>query len=215
MKGFDNTYWELNYAEPKTMDCIGNASKHIKYIQSFFSLEEVDISSIIDLGAGFGDLFQKALKAFMPYKSCAIEPSDFAFEKLSTKKLPLVETSQCLLRQEDIERWCARKHEKKERYDLALCTSVFQYLDDDVLDKVLPIMSKRIKFLYLTVPTDLELNRQIEELDFNDTYALRRTREFYRKKMEPYFTNISSKIWESKYYYNEETTPFTDLVYRS
>ncbi len=215
MAGFDRTYWDLNYAEPNTMDCIGNASKHIKYIQSFFDLEEIDISSLIDLGAGYGHLFQKALKAFMPYRSCAIEPSKYAFEKLSRRKLPLVETSKCLVLNEDIEKWCQRKQEKKQRYDLGLCTSVLQYLDEETLKTTLPVMARRIKYLYLTVPTDLELDRQITDLDFNDTYALRRSRDFYRSILAPHFTNISSKIWESKYYYDEESTLFTDLVYRS
>ena len=30
-----------------------------------------------------------------------------------------------------------------------------------------------------------------------------------------HFTNISSKLWESKSYFNEEDTLFTDLLYRS
>jgi hypothetical protein len=215
MPYFNKDYWDHNYSEPSTMDGIGNSGKHIKYIKSFFDLEMVDISSIIDLGAGYGHLFQKSLKTFMPYKASALEPSDYAFKKLVAKKFPIVDSTDLSLKNESIEKWCVRKDSPKSRFDLGICTSVFQYLEEDCLDVILPVLSRRIKYLYLTVPTDVELDRQVEELGFNDTYALRRTRKFYREKLASHFTNISSKIWESKFYYNENTTLFTDLVYRS
>ena len=120
-----------------------------------------------------------------------------------------------LLFNESIEQWCKREETKKLRFDLGLCTSVFQYLSEDELKMVVPIMATRLKYLYLTVPTDIELDRQIEELEFHDTYALRRSRKFYRDILSPHFTNISSKLWESKKYFDEETTLFTDLLYRS
>ena len=75
-------------------------------------------------------------------------------------------------------------------------------------------LSRRIKYLYLTVPTNKELDRQIEDLNFDDKYAYRRSSEFYKKVVGQGFTNISSRIWESKHHFNEETTLFTDLLYR-
>ena len=215
MSSFDKTYWEHNYSEPDKMDCIGNAKQHTQYIKSFFELELIDVSSVIDLGCGYGYLFQKVLKAFIPYKACGIEPSKHAFDKARSRKLKPVESTELDLHNESIEDWCRRADNKKTRFDLAICTSVFQYLSEEQLNFILPIMAKRIKFLYLTVPTNLELDKQIEDLNFDDTYALRRSREFYRNLLNKHFTNISSKIWESKFYFNEETTLFTDLLYRS
>ncbi len=215
MQEFDKEYWQQNYSEPGTMDCIGNASLHTKYVKTFFELELVDVSSIIDLGCGYGYLFQKMLKSFLPYKACAIEPSKFALDKARRRKLKPVESTKLELFNESIEQWCKREETKKLRFDLGLCTSVFQYLSEDELKMVVPIMATRLKYLYLTVPTDIELDRQIEELEFHDTYALRRSRKFYRDILSPHFTNISSKLWESKKYFDEETTLFTDLLYRS
>ena len=116
---------------------------------------------------------------------------------------------------ESIKEWCSRKESTKTRFDLGICTSVFQYISEEDLEIIIPIIAKRVKYLYLTVPTDKELDRQIDELNFCDNYALRRSRNFYRKILGKHFTNISSKIWESKNYFNEETTLFTDLLYRS
>ena len=197
------------------MDCIGNAKEHAKYLKSFFELEQVDVSSVIDLGCGYGYLFQKVLKSFLPYKACAIEPSKFAFEKMRSRKIKPVESTQLKLYNESLQQWCERADNKNTRFDLGLCTSVFQYLTEEELDLVLPTISKRIKYLYLTVPTNLELDKQIEDLNFHDTYALRRSREFYRKILSKHFTNISSKLWESKFYFTEDTTLFTDLLYRT
>ncbi len=212
---FTKEYWDKNYSQPQTMDCIGNAKEHVQYMKSFFELELIDISSVIDFGFGYGYLFQKVMKAFIPYQACGLEPSKFAFDKASARKLKPVESTNLSLYNESIQKWCERKNTPKNRFDLGICTSVLQYVEDKDLDLVLKTMGERVKYIYLTVPTDLELDAQIEVLDFHDTYAIRRSREFYRNIIGKYFTNISSKIWESKFYFDEKTTLFSDLLYRS
>lgn len=212
---FSKEYWDQNYSQPNSMDCIGNAKQHTQYLKSFFDLELIDVNSIIDLGFGYGYLFQKMLKAFLPYRACGIEPSKFAFDKASSRKLKPVESTTLTLYNESLQQWCQRKGSPKTRFDLGICTSVLQYVRDEDMDEILKTMSERVKFLYLTVPTDKELDHQIEQLDFNDTYALRRSRAYYRNILGKYFTNISSKVWESKYYFDEESSLFTDLLYRS
>lgn len=212
---FEKEYWDKNYSEPETMDCISNAKEHAKYLKSFFELEMIDISSIIDFGFGHGYLFQKVMKEFIPYRAMGIEPSKYIFDKTSKRKLIPVDSTKLKLYHESLETWCLRENSKKLQFDLALCTSVLQYIENSSLEKIVSVVSKRVKYLYLTVPTDIELKRQVEDLDFDDTYALKRSRNFYRKILSKHFTNISSKIWESKFHFNEENTNFTDLLYRS
>lgn len=214
MSGFDEEYWKANYSEPETMDGIGNAKQHVDFMQATFALEHIDISSIIDLGFGYGHLFQKAMKAFIPYKACGIEPSTFAFEKASQRKLKPVESTTLKLYNESLDQWCARADSSQNQFDLGICTSVFQYLTNEQLDFIIPTMSRRIKYLYLTVPTDKELDKQVTDLDFYDRYALKRPRSFYHKKMKGHFVNVGNKVWESQFYFDEETTFFSDLVYR-
>lgn len=214
-KTFEKEYWDQNYSEPSSMDGIGNAKDHAQYLKSFMELEMVDISSVIDLGFGYGYLFQKVLKTFIPYKACGIELSTYAFNKARARKLKPVESTKLNLYNESIQDWCKRAESKHNRFDLALCNSVFQYIPSSELEAIIETLSKRVKYLYLTVPTDIELKRQVEELEFDDTYAIKRSRNFYRNLLSKHFTNISSKLWESKFYFNEETTLFTDLLYRS
>lgn len=213
IKPFDKTYWDKNYSDPMSMDGIGNAKEHVRYLQAFLAIEHVDISSVIDLGFGYAHLFRETLKAFKPHTAVGIEPSPYAFKKAKPHKLRPVPSTNLKLYEEDLITWCRTKH-KEIKFDLGICTSVFQYIPDKDLKEIIPILAKRIKYIYLTVPTDIELNRQISELEFKDEYAIRRSRERYQKLLRPHFTFVSARVLESKIFFDDETTHFTDLLYR-
>ena len=210
---FDKTYWNKNYSDPMSMDGIGNAKDHVRYLQSFLAVEHVDISTIVDLGFGYAHLFREMLRAFKPHTAVGIEPSPYAFKKVKIDKLRPVPSTDLKLYEEDLLTWC-RANRKKNTFDLGICTSVFQYISDKDLKEIIPILSKRIKYLYLTVPTDVELGRQVSELDFKDEYAIHRSRDRYHKMLRPHFTFVSSRILESRSFFDEESTAFTDLLFR-
>lgn len=214
MKAFDKTYWDKNYSDPMSMDGIGNAKEHTRYLQSFLAVEHVDVSSVVDLGFGYGHLFREMLKAFKPHIARGIEPSPFAFNKVKLDKLRPVESTDLKVYQEDLLTWCRTNRKKENEFDLGICTSVFQYLETKDLKEIIPVLAKRIRYLYLTVPTDMELSRQVEDLDFKDQYAIHRTRAQYQNLLKPHFTFVSGRVLESKYFFNEETTCFTDLLFR-
>jgi SAM-dependent methyltransferase len=214
MTKFDKTYWDTNYSDPMSMDGIGNAKDHVKYLESFLAVEHVDVSTVVDLGFGYGHLFREMLKAFKPYRAVGIEPSPYAFKKAKIDKLRPVPSTDLEILPEDLVTWC-RTTRKKNTFDLGICTSVFQYISDKDLKEVLPILAKRIRYLYLTVPTDIELGRQVSELEFKDEYAIHRSREKYQKLLKPYFTVVSARVLESKHFFNEDTTHFSDLLYRN
>ena len=210
---FDKTYWDKNYSDPMSMDGIGNAKEHVRYLEAFLAVEHVDVSSIVDLGFGYGHLFREMLRAFRPHTAVGIEPSSFAFKKAKPDKLRPVPTTDLKLYEEDLITWC-RTNRKEKSFDLGICTSVFQYLSDKELKEILPILAKRIRYLYLTVPTDVELGRQVSELDFKDEYAIHRSREKYQRLLRPHFTFVSARVLESKSFFDEASTHFTDLLYR-
>lgn len=82
MTSFDKTYWDKNYSDPMSMDGIGNAKEHAQYLKAYLTIEHVDISTIVDLGCGYGHLFREMLKTFIPHTARGIEPSEYAFKKL-------------------------------------------------------------------------------------------------------------------------------------
>lgn len=212
--GFGTEYWETNYADPEEMDNIVNAKEHIAYIKAIFTLESVDINSVIDFGFGLGILFQEALRVFVPYRAHGIEPSPFAYDHVLNKNIKPVESTKLVLENIDLVTWAQKEMKREKIFDLGLCTSVLQYLTDDEIKIVMPVLARRVRYLYLSVPTDMELKRQIEEVEFHDQYAIHRSREKYLKFIHPHFTFISSRLLESKIHFDEETSSFTDLLFR-
>jgi hypothetical protein len=212
MTDFNKEYWIKNYSQPEDMDCIGNAKGHAKYLKSLFDLEYIHITSIIDFGFGHGELFKQMMRAFIPYKAVGIEPSQYIFNKTKNKKLAPVASTKLKLINTDLVRYLSRHH--KTVFDLGICTSVMQYLSEKELKIIIPLLSKQVKYLYLTVPTNDEMERQIENHGFKDEYAILRNQNYYLKLLRPHFTFIGNRLLESKYHFNVKTTDFTDLLFR-
>ena len=212
-QGFAQEYWDVNYSSPDEMDGIGNAQTHIAYLKNLFAIEYIDINSIIDFGFGLGHLFEGLIKEYIPYKAYGIEPSKYAFDEVRKRDISPAESTKFKLEQTDIVSWC-QANKKMKNFDLGVCTSVFQYLSDEEIKICLPIMAERCKYLYFSVPTDIELKRQVEELEFEDEYSIKRSAKKYQSLLSPHFTFVSSRVLESKVHFNEENTFFTDLLFR-
>lgn len=213
-EGFSKEYWEVNYADPEEMDNIINAREHAAYIKAIFALEAVDISSVIDLGFGLGILFEEVMKSFIPYRAHGIEPSKFIYDQVVKRDIRPADSTKLILENTDLVSWAQAIHKRERVFDLGLCTSVLQYLSDDEIKIVMPVLARRVRYLYLSVPTDLELKRQIEDVKFKDEYAIHRSKERYLKLIRPHFTFISSRLLESKIHFDEDSTSFTDLLFR-
>ena len=163
-EGFSEDYWVDNYSDPDSMDCIGNVKEHFSYLHSLFNLEMIDIRSMVDLGFGLGSMIKEGRKKFSLKRVCGVEPSSHAFEIMQTwkKKYGIKNVT---LKNMVMTEWLEKT---KGSYDLGLCNSVLQYLSTKELEKTIPLLSKRVKYLYLTVPTDLELDFQIRDHKFKD-----------------------------------------------
>lgn len=213
--GFSLQYWEENYAEPATMDGIYNARRQAAALKAQFDAEYVEIGSLIDFGFGLGYLFRAMIDAFLPHTVVGIEPSAHAFAQVEKQQLSTIESTEITLLPVDILTWCQQtRHAADEPFDLGICTSVFQYLSDPEMARIVPILAQRVKYLYFTVPTDVELQYQSVEFDYVDRYALSRTRDEYRAALGEHFTIVSNRLLESKVHFDEDTSSFNDLVFR-
>jgi hypothetical protein len=214
---FANDYWEHCYSEPHTMDCIGNSYAHVNYLKNLFDMEFIEIKSVVDLGMGLGHFFEEVLKTFTPKTASAIEPSDYPYAQFVKRfKLPegMNTKSQVNVEQIDLVTWAKKNKVQRSTFDLGICTSVFQYMSEAEIDIVLPILKQKVKYLYFTVPTDKELKRGIVENKFRDPWAKSRTKKWYYEKLSKHFTFVSSRLLESKYYFDDKDTLFTNLLYR-
>ncbi len=198
-------YWRTQYAEPATIDGIGNARDHSRYLAAFFNLEGFEVKSVVDLGFGTGHLFKEMLRTFQPKRALGIEPSEHVFRRFKHVT--------ARARHTDLLTWCLDPKEEKT-YDLGLCTSMLQYLEARELKLALPVVARRVRYLYLTVPTDVEYERQGSEQSFADPYAHVRSRAWYLRVLRPHFTFLSTRVLESKHHFDERSTPFNDLLFR-
>ena len=213
--GFDQTYWDENYAEPEIMDNIYNARRRALALKALFDSEYIEVTSMIDLGFGLGHLFRHMIRTFLPFTVVGIEPSAHPFNQLERESLTDVESVQLSLFRMDILSWCLAEDKVwSEPYDLGICTSVFQYLSDPEIEQVVPILAQRVKYLYFSVPVTDELRYQREELGFHDRFALSRTQAEYRDLLGEHFTIVSNRVLESSVHFDPNTSYFSDMFYR-
>lgn len=213
-RSFESEYWTTHFSKPSEMDTIGNRRQHCRYLHWLFKLEQIDINSVLDLGMGLGFLFDALLTQFKPFLALAIEPSKTAFNQAKTNVKRPSKNMKLKLLNTDIKSWCENSNYLNQVFDLGVCTSVMQYLDEDVLRSVIPVIARRVKFLYLTVPTDLEYLKLKRDTDFIDTCAYSRSQSFYFKLLKPHFTFISNRLLESKVHYDDMNSEFGELLYR-
>ena len=213
-EGFDEQYWTALFSNPEQMECVGNADRHAAYLHAALAVELVSVRTIVGSGVGLGNLFAEVLERFKPQKALAIEPSAWAWSRLDTESLKPTRSINLRVLKQDLLTWCQRETPGWERFDLGLCTSVFQYLSDVEIDRVLPVLAERIGHLYFTVPTDRELQLQVEECSLRDRWAISRSAEWYRQRLEPHFAFVSGRLLQSRVVYDWRSSPFTDLLYR-
>lgn len=211
-KGFDKNYWELNYSELDEMDGVANAQEHARYAKAFFDVEFVEIKSILDLGFGLGAMLKAFTREFTPYRIAGIEPSSYVYEKFINQSWHQKINSRFY--NYDLLEWANSPKKELKNFDLAICTSVLQYVPDNEIDFVLEVLSRRVRYLYFSVPTSTELKRQREELEFNDVYAIRRSKTYYQKHLSKHFTFVSARILESKHFFDSNNSLLTDLLFR-
>lgn len=212
-QGFSKQYWDHNYSAPKTMDGIFNAREQAAYTYHMLRSEFVEIGSIVDLGFGLGHLFEAMMAAFVPHTAVGIEPSAHAFHTVKRRSISPVSSTELSLYQTDLLTWCTTEEGQKP-FDLGICSSVFQYLTDPEMHAILPLLARRVRYLYFSVPTDVELAYQKKHLGLDDTYAFSRTKEVYREALRPHFTIISKRIVESKVHFDFRNTAFDDDLFR-
>jgi hypothetical protein len=212
-RGFGREFWEQNYGERDRMDGVHNAAAHAAFLRASFDVVLGEVHSVVDLGFGLGYLFQEVLTAFSPYRALGIEPSPPAFAE-ARARLHAPERTRLKLEQVDLASWCARADSAKTRFDLGVCTSVLQYLDDEELDLVIPTLARRLRFLYLTVPTEEEYEHQAREEQFVDPWAVHRSRAEWRALIGPHFTVVGARLLESRHVSDRGASRFTDDLFR-
>lgn len=191
-KIFEEDYYKQTYSK-FLIDGDYNADHHVAYIQSFFRLFPYKIKSVMDIGFGSGKFLKSICKKFKPDRVIAIEISS-----LKTKEL----LKQKWIKNENIAIVNKNFLEVNLDYiqtlplDLIICNSILQYVEE--ADLFLEKISKIGRYAYFTAPTNVDFVFMKKTLNFNDDYAIGRTKADYLKLMKKHFRTLGTNILESK-----------------
>lgn len=201
---FSKEYFQKMYAKESYIDGDFNAREHAKYLASLFSLMELDVSKIVDFGFGKARLLYELNKYLKPKYVEACDISNYALERLKEKEW----SKSWVLKEGAIHTFRSR-----HLFDLGICNSVLQYVNQEHLEESVATMAKCSRYLYLHVPTSEDYQVFKSQLDFEDPYAIQRPNEEYRKLIKKYFHIVAYGMLESKMH-REKETPFIDSFYR-
>jgi SAM-dependent methyltransferase len=139
----------------------------------------VSIERVLDAGAGTG-LWRSWFRRHRPavrYRSIDVSP--YACARYGHE-----------LR--DVSRWRAR-----ERFDLVICHSVLQYLDDDAAARAIRNLGAMCGgLLYLEAITRADL--AVLDLDRTDTVMHLRTGAWYRARLDRHFVQVGAGLWAAR-----------------
>ncbi|WP_242346743.1 methyltransferase domain-containing protein [Anaeromyxobacter terrae] len=176
---FDAQYYRRFYGGPGKTHSASEVARLAAGVDGIAAWLGVEIRSVLDVGAGTGlwrSWFRRHRRE-VRYRS--IEVSPYACERYGHE-----------LR--DISRWRAR-----EQFDLVVCHSVLQYLDDAAAARALDNIGRMCRgLLYLEVVTRADF--PILDLEKSDTRMDLRTGHWYRAHLGRHFFQIGAGLWGSR-----------------
>lgn len=187
---FDEAYYQRFYeAEDTRVTSPQEHSALAEFVFAFARWNQVDVKSVLDIGAGVG-LWKQWIEASAP-----------------EVKYTGTEVSQAMCKKHgflnrDIARWRDRK-----KHDIIVCQGVLQYLPDpDVAPAVANIaaMSRGLVYLEITTRGDL---RERCDTDRTDQDIFVRNGSYYRGILTKHLIPVGAGLWWVK----DKAAPFYEL----
>ena len=149
----------------------------------------IPIRAVLDVGAGKGYWRDCLAESHPTVRYHGIDASEYACRRFHHEHV-------------DIATW-----QPPREYDLVVCQSVLQYLDDSDATKAIRTLATACRgLLYFETPTvsdqDTVIDRSSTDLDVHW-----RSGNWYRKQLAAGFTEIGAGLWLSR----ESTTAFFEL----
>ena len=173
---FDDRYYQRFYGDGGTHDPARIA--HIATaVHEMAAWWDVHIRTVLDVGAGVG-MWRDWYRSTHPdVQVRSIDVSGYACETWGHER-------------RDISEW-----RPPTRFDLVVCHSVLQYLDDDqVSAAVHHLAAATRRVLYLEVPTTADF-RHVVDVEYTDLDVHHRTGAWYRRLLAEHFQQAGAGLW--------------------
>jgi trans-aconitate methyltransferase len=80
-------------------------------------------------------------------------------------------------------------------FDLVVCQSMLQYLDDESCDRAIAVLARACAgLLYLEVPTAAD-RVEVVDVEQTDMDVNWRTGDWYRQRLDPLFVEVGAGVW--------------------
>jgi SAM-dependent methyltransferase len=173
---FDAQYYERFYSH----DRVHTAARIDGLVRGLLGMADwwgIEIKSVLDVGAGMGRVGD-ALAAQRPrVRYRGTDVSAYACRTYGHLRV-------------DIASWAP-----KRPYDLSVCLSVLQYLDDAAfLDAVANLATATRHLMYLEIPTRWDRSNSIDAAA-TDLEVYWRSGAWYRKQLSPWFVQVGAGMW--------------------
>ena len=141
---------------------------------------EVPVRSVLDVGAGLGYWRDWYATTHPKVKRLSVDISEHACEKYD---------HEC----HDIATWFPTR-----QFDLVVCHSVLQYLNDKQAVSAIGNLAKATRgVLYLEVPTSADLRNAVDKKT-TDLNIYKRTGDWYRKRLNRHFVQAGAGLWVTR-----------------
>ena len=173
---FDDRYYERFYGDGGTHDAARVA--HIATaVHEMAAWWDVPIRSVLDVGAGMG-MWRDWYAANHPgVRVRSIDVSRYACTTWGHER-------------RDISTW-----KPSSKFDLVVCHSVLQYLDDEpVMAAIGNLAAATRRVMYLELPTTADF-RHVVDRDHTDLDVHHRTGAWYRRLLTEHFQQAGAGLW--------------------
>ncbi len=176
MTRFDRAYYKRFYGKDGAHD--EQRIAHLATaVHSMCAWWGVDVATVLDVGAGMG-MWRDWYNTNHPAVQVrSIDVSEHACETWNHELRNIAE-------------WKPRG-----KYDLVICHSVLQYLDNASFIQAIENLASATRcVLYLEIPTKWDYENIVDSRG-TDLQVYKRSAAWYRKQLLPYFTQVGAGLW--------------------
>ena len=176
MLKFDTAYYQRFYGDNGAHDAerISHLATAVHHLAAWW---EIDIASVLDVGSGMGmwrDWYH------FNYPDVTIRSIDVSEHACATWNRE----------RRDISSWRPRG-----KFDLVVCHSVLQYLDNAAVVQAFQNLAAATRHvMYLELPTKWDYENIVDE-DATDLQVYQRSAQWYRKHLSQYFRQVGAGLW--------------------
>jgi SAM-dependent methyltransferase len=175
---FDEAYYRRFYVDrPTRAQHPSDVRRLAAFVFAYLNYLRIPVRRVLDVGCGLGRWHGAVAQHHPRAAYTGVEPSAYLCEKYGWQRGSVTD------------------YRARGRYDLVVCQSVLQYLDDADVHRAIANMARLCRgALYLEITTRGDLQRYADRAR-TDTDIHVRTADWYRRALRPHFRSAGGGVF--------------------